>query len=279
MPRTPRILKLPFGMQNGKLVHISEVPQGSKCGCICPCCEAPLLARKGGTRVDHFAPKKGAECAASVETALHLAAKPILEEQREIALPAVQITFDSYRPPIPISPPRIFALDEVHAEKRTGNIVPDILAYSNGVQLLIEVRVTHEIDETKEAKIRSLGISAIEIDLSSFDRNFTRAELTTAVVRQHDNRKWVFNAKASKYQERLLASGLVIKTVNRGGAVHADGCPIAKRECRGKAYANVTDDCLVCDYNLSVGENSNFVICGANHTILNFDDLRKLLDQ
>jgi hypothetical protein len=279
VPRQPKSLKLPFALQNGNLVHISEVPQGAACGCICPCCEAPLLARKGDTNVHHFAHKKGAECAASVETALHLAAKQILEDQREIVLPAVQITFDSYRHPIPIAPERTFALDEVHAEKRSGNIVPDILAYSSGVPLLVEIRVTHKVDEAKESKIRALGISAIEIDLSSFARNFTRAELAEAVVSHLANRRWVFNAKASKYKELLLATGLVIKTVNRGGAVHADGCPIAKREWHGKVYANVTDDCLFCDHNLSVGENFNSVICGANHTIINFDDLRRLVDQ
>ena len=277
MPRIIKTIKLPFGLKDGVLVHISEVLQGAACGCVCPCCKAPLLARKGSIKIHHFAHKKGADCAKSVETALHLASKQILEEQKEIALPAVRIEFDSYREPISIAQENTFTLDEVRAEQRTGEIVPDILAYSRGVPLLIEIRVTYEVDEVKEAKIRRLGISAIEIDLSSFCRNFTREELADAVVRQTANKKWVFNAKAENLKKQLLATGVYIKTVHRNGPVHADGCPIAKRVWNGKPYANVTDDCLYCEYNLSVGPNSNSIICGGIHKITTLDELRNFL--
>lgn len=274
MPRAIKKLKLPFGLKDGSLVHISEVAQGAACGCICPCCKAPLLARKGSIKVHHFAHKKGADCAKAVETALHLASKQILEEHKEIALPAVQIDLETYRDPIPVSPEKTFRFDEVRSEKRTGDIVPDILAYSRGVPLLIEIRVTHEVDKAKAAKIRRLGISAIEIDLSSFCRNFTREELIDAVIRQTANKKWVFNAKSARLKKQLLSTGVYIKTVHRNGPVHADGCPIAKRVWNGKPYANVTDDCLYCEYNLSVGPNSNYVICGGIHKITTLDGLR-----
>lgn len=277
MTRISKILKLPFGLKDGVLVHISEVPQGAACSCVCPCCKAPLLARKGSVKIHHFAHKKGADCAKSVETALHLASKQFLEEHKEIALPAVQIDFDSYRDPLPVSPERTFPLDKVRAEERTGDIVPDILAYSGGVPLLIEIRVTHEVDEAKAAKIRRLGISAIEIDLSSFCRNFTREELADAVIRQTANKKWVFNAKSAKLKKQLLATGQYIKTVHRNGPVHADGCPIVKRVWNGKPYANVTDDCLYCEYNLSVGPNSNSIICGGVHKITTLEGLRDFL--
>ena len=32
---------------DGKLVHISEVEKGKACGCRCPACNEPLIARKG----------------------------------------------------------------------------------------------------------------------------------------------------------------------------------------------------------------------------------------
>lgn len=274
MTRAVKTLKLPFGLKGGILVHISEVPQGAACGCVCPCCKAPLLARKGSIKIHHFAHKKGADCEKSVETALHLASKQILEEHKGINLPAVQIDLETYRDPIPVSPERAFRLDEVRAEKRTGDIVPDILAYSGGVPLLIEIRVTHEVDKAKAAKIRKLGISAIEIDLSSFCRNFTREELAEAVIRQTDNKKWVFNAKSAKYKKQLLATGKFIKTVHRNGPVHADGCPIAKRVWNGKPYANVTDDCLCCEYNLYVSPYSSSIVCGGIHKITTLEQLR-----
>jgi hypothetical protein len=274
MPRTIKKLKLPFGLKDGQLVHISDAQRGLSCGCICPCCKAPLIARKGSVNIHHFAHSKGAECAKAVETALHLASKQILEEHKEITLPAVQIDLETYRDPIPVSPERTFRLDEVRAEKRTGDIVPDILAYSGGVPLLIEIRVTHEVDKTKAAKIRRLGISAIEIDLSSFCRNFTPEELADAVIRQTANKKWVFNAKSEKYKKQLLATGEYKKTVHRKGAVQVDNCPVGKSTFHGKPYANVTDDCLFCEYNLYVSPYSYSIVCGGIHKITTLEELR-----
>lgn len=200
-----------------------------------------------------------------------------MEEHKGITLPAVQIDLETYRDPIPVSPERAFRQDEVRAEKRTGDIVPDILAYSGGVPLLIEIRVTHDVDKAKAAKIRRLGISAIEIDLSSFYRNFTRKELADAVICQTANKKWVFNAKSAKLKEQLLATGQFKKTVDRKGAVHVDNCPIAKRVRNGKPYANVTDDCLWCEYNLYVSPYSNSNLCGGTHKITKLDELRSFL--
>lgn len=277
MPRKVKTLKLPFALKDGALVHVSEVAQGSACGCVCPCCKAPLLARKGSVKIHHFAHKKGADCEKAVETALHLASKQILEEHKEIALPAVKIDLETYRDPIPVAPEKTFHLDEVRVEQRTGDIVPDILAYSSGIPLLIEIRVTHEVDRAKAAKIRNLGISAIEIDLSSFCRNFNREELADAVIRQTDNKKWIFNAKSAKLKKQLLATGQFKKTVHRMGAVQVDNCPIAKRVWHGKPYANVTDDCLWCEYNLYVSPYSNSIVCGGVHKITTLDELRAFL--
>ncbi|WHY77279.1 competence protein CoiA family protein [Neobacillus sp. WH10] len=63
--------KLPYGLKDGKLVHISDVEKGLKCECVCPACNHPLIARKGEKTAHHFAHYNGSECAKSVETALH----------------------------------------------------------------------------------------------------------------------------------------------------------------------------------------------------------------
>lgn len=267
-------IKLPFGIKDEMLVHISEAQQGLACACVCPSCKEPLIARKGTITIHHFAHHKGAECAKAVETALHLASKQILAERREITLPEVQIEFRSYRPPIPVSAERTFPLDEVRAEHRTDDIVPDILTYSGGVPLMIEIRVTHKVNEIKLAKIRKLGISAIEIDLSSICRTFTRDELLDAVINQTANKRWLFNAKVEKFKELLLRTGERKKTVSRGCATHVDHCPIYSRVWKGKPYANVLDDCPYCDFVLEIGTNADEIICGGKHKITTLDELR-----
>ena len=38
---------IPYGInENGKEVHIDEVPKGKECNCICPECHKPLIAKK-----------------------------------------------------------------------------------------------------------------------------------------------------------------------------------------------------------------------------------------
>lgn len=61
----------------GKFVHVDEVPNGKKCGCICPSCKEKLIAKKQGKtdRKHHFAHQSGTECDYAVESMLHLLAK------------------------------------------------------------------------------------------------------------------------------------------------------------------------------------------------------------
>lgn len=49
--------KIPFGLDPsaGELVDVFDVPRGAACGCICPGCELPMIARKGDHNEWHFA--------------------------------------------------------------------------------------------------------------------------------------------------------------------------------------------------------------------------------
>jgi hypothetical protein len=268
-------LKLPFGLKDDILVHVSQVPQGLACGCVCAHCRKPLIARKGPKVVHHFAHYKGAECAKALETALHLEAKRILADRREIRLPAVEIRLDYGPRVIPISPERTFALDDVRLECRTGDIVPDILAHCGTRPLMIEIRVTHPVDETKLSKIRELGVSTIEIDLSSACRDFSPEGLSNAIVEQTTNKHWLFNAKSWKAKRQLLKTGEK-KAIGEGRfELHVAYCPIRAREYKGKPYVNFMDDCIYCDYLLDVGQENIYIICGGEHKIRTFEELRK----
>ena len=51
---TQNPLRLGYGLKEGKLLHISEVPRGLACGCVCPACGDRLVARQGPLREHHF---------------------------------------------------------------------------------------------------------------------------------------------------------------------------------------------------------------------------------
>lgn len=202
--------KLPFGLKDGKLVEISAVGRGLDCGCTCPCCGSRLVARKGERKVAHFSHYQNPECEHGFETALHLAAKSILEHRREIRLPELWHDMGRFGPQKlteALSP----KVSGVIVERRLGGIVPDLLLDFNGQQLLVEIAVTHFVDGEKLEKIRALGISAIEVDLSSFLNDpLDLQELTTILVEKAERKEWVFNAKLGellgKKQEGLEAA-------------------------------------------------------------------------
>lgn len=83
--------KLLFGYKNDELVHISEVARGLECGCMCPSCGHPLIARKGNKKIHHFAHYNRAECKNAVETAMHIAAKNILEKNMRLVIHSVKL--------------------------------------------------------------------------------------------------------------------------------------------------------------------------------------------
>ena len=39
--------ELVYGLKDGKLIYIDEAENGLDCGCVCPSCGKPLIARQG----------------------------------------------------------------------------------------------------------------------------------------------------------------------------------------------------------------------------------------
>jgi hypothetical protein len=202
--------KLPYGIRKEgdteRLVHISEIrpeESGLRCNCICPSCGERLQAKLPRTKKDftpRFAHHSSDSCGYAVETALHLKAKEIIEEAKYIVVPEVIARYDKITRKI--SPSKEIYFNQVVLERRLNDIVPDIIAYKNGKPLIIEVTVTHGIDNIKREKIKKLGISTLEIDLSNIDL-FNHEQLQYEVISGINCKRWIYNAVAEKEKERL----------------------------------------------------------------------------
>ena len=63
---------------SGALVHVDSVANGATCGCTCPSCHQPLVAKNGGgLLVHHFAHKQGG-CQRAAETAVVMLVPPVV---------------------------------------------------------------------------------------------------------------------------------------------------------------------------------------------------------
>jgi hypothetical protein len=185
---------------DGALAHISEVPSGIACGCRCPSCHKPLVARKGAQMAHHFGHHgAGGEhaCQSGPETALHRFAKELLASRLALVLPPLQrhgktqlrYTGGLYR------------FDAAVLERRMGAITPDVIVRRVDRDLMVEFCVTHACPTNKIAKIEQLGIAAIEIDLSKLAHRASRQELEDAILIQA-SRRWLHNPKLAQAPSR-----------------------------------------------------------------------------
>lgn len=172
-------LRVPFGLKNGKMYEPTQVKNGLACGCICPSCKRKLVAKaniadKKYDHSPHFAHDKNKGCVNGRETAIHLAAKQLIEEHGEIFLPVIEAKvelIDARRKVHPrstlIRQEGIFKLQSVELEKSVGDFTPDLIAIDEyGAELLIEIAVTSFIDEHKLEKVKKYGRPLVEINAS-----------------------------------------------------------------------------------------------------------------
>ncbi len=161
------ILAYAFNSEN-KLVHIDSVKNGLECGCICPGCKEKLVAKNDGkVREHHFAHISGNDCGTGYQTIRHIWGKEILFENRTI--------------PIAINGKKGFIkTNQIGMEITLTdlNIIPDVfaraglqfnymgLSFTADVSFIVEIYVTHKVDDEKAAIIKKASIPAIEIDLS-----------------------------------------------------------------------------------------------------------------
>ena len=317
-------LNLPYGLRDGQLVSISKVANGLKCNCTCPGCDARLIARnQGKRRLPHFAHYKSAECRHGFQTALHLAAKDIIARHRCFRLPGAagrfeftsdfwqSFAFDThryrtatnqtiYQESIFEFPACTIPIENVRVEHRTADIIPDIILETVNGPLLVEIAVTHFIDEVKQKKIEQLGIPTIEIDLSNISQVFDLHQLEQQLIFSEENKRWAYNAKlAAKVSEKqayyfALAyfhiekiqlemeqqlwqqkrleelrqafyttqrQIIIQRKVSYGKVKHIEKCPLRVRSYCGVSYANVDIDCRRCVHCLGYEPHNQSIIC------------------
>src|ERR1035437_8537112 len=158
-------MKIPFGLRthDQHMVDPTEVAQGGSCGCICPGCNEPLIARQGMINEWHFAHKAGGDCASGAESAIHRMAKQMIIERAQIWVPERSFhreilgSYDDidriycWKKFISIDvcteglKPLTNCIEEKQVETRRPDVLPDL----GGSPTAIEIAHTHFCDEAK----------------------------------------------------------------------------------------------------------------------------------
>ena len=207
--------RVPFGLKSGKMFEPRQVPLGKDCGCVCPGCDRRLVAKHclKGKVIPHFAHQPGENCQYGRESAIHLAAKQLIEEHHKLYIPKLSVQIYvvddmgyEHNPSKTLISAGLRSFSKVRLEQNISNFRPDlIVTTNNGTELLVEIAVKHFADESKVAKIINHGLPCIEIDASKvalhgFD------ELAKLLFEELSNRVWLHHpsietAKLSLHQQ------------------------------------------------------------------------------
>lgn len=197
---------LPFAEgEDGRMVHVSTVKNGKKCGCICPACRGPLIAyHPRAKKAPYFGHYTNAACdpPRALETMLHKLAKQLIEERKEVRVPPVVASFGETHSEL--SKGGIFRPESVRVEEAVPGMRPDIIATLGRKELFIEVAVRHKVGAEKLALIKERRHSTIEIDLAKWRHETDEAKLAQAIIYDAP-RVWLFNSAASDKEAALLA--------------------------------------------------------------------------
>ena len=212
-------VKINYALKDDKIVSILDIPieeRGLKCNCICPECKGKLSAKLGFKNQHHFAHSANSICdpKKATQTALHILAKEIIEEERTMNFPPYFVEFSDtniyktlepedkfrfksiFKEPYEIIKQQYVKFDAVALEKVLCSIVPDIIGITNNKKCIIEIAVFHFVDEEKKAKLENLNLPVIEIDLKSLIKNpLSIHELKSKIIKDIDCKKWIFNPK------------------------------------------------------------------------------------
>jgi len=167
----------------GRMVHVDRVPRGLQCGCICPNCHEPLLARHGDKNEHGFAhhsDTRGANLNICYMVILYKLAEQIIQTRKRIHAPSYYGIF----PESDID----FVDVKVDCSYERNDKQPDVIATTvDGTQYLIEFTFDYKVQHKQAIDYKSLN--CLEIDLSKQSLETVERFL----LEGNADRKWLNN--------------------------------------------------------------------------------------
>ena len=221
--------QVPFGLRDGRMVSTQDVPSGQACGCVCPGCLAPLIAKKGETNVHHFS-HVGQACGSGAETAIHLMAKQILAQERNIKLPAMVVELSAVDALGDVAVVRTTLVAAQHVyyssvsvEVTLGNQRPDALAMcDDGAEHRVEVFVRHAVDSTKAKELEALDVVCYEICLNNLPSDISVEALRSAVIATPERVRWLSYTGISEARLQLAVELEQVLAAARNAKLEGD---------------------------------------------------------
>lgn len=255
-----------------KLVHIKDAENGGKCDCVCPSCRKPLVAKNAGAKnAPHFAHESNCECATALQTSLHYLAKEIFLEEKVFHFKKFDGRIARYN------------ISEVVLENKIGGIIPDVILNCEGKIFIVEIFVSHPVDEEKKQKIKGMSVSAVEYDLSKVDRNIGKEKLR-GILFDNPKIRWTYDADEKRIADKqkfLFENGdkmPAARSVYPCPLAHQLNLNLYTRRLYTRQQHISKSFCIDCTFFSGKNENGD-CFCGAKFWQSQYFDFAALIDK
>ena len=193
--------------EEGRIVHVDEVPRGKACNCHCPCCQEQLEARHGDKKQHgfaHLSQDRRANLQICYEVTMYKLAEQLIQERKRIWLPSYYNIFPEREVE--------FVKVEVNRDYDREDRQPDIIATTeDGQQYIIELYFGYKAaGHCNEIDYES--VNCIEIDLTGQTLNSIKTFISS---RPNEKWKWVNNQSCfEKIVDRYKQDGKNVEVVD-----------------------------------------------------------------
>ncbi|MCG7988388.1 MAG: competence protein CoiA family protein [Candidatus Thiodiazotropha sp. LLP2] len=223
---------IPFGYNptNDTFVDVEDVPRGANCGCICPACKTPLIARQGEEKEWHFAhasrkvyERTQKECEFSFYLSVRMMARQIIGNELKLTLPEYRDSVSKYIPDLGcplhdsfvITDSKEISLTNVSVETNFEGVAVDIVGYISDFKFAIYF--THPgrgiPQELKSPKDRHCGVIAIALDnlagtlfrQAKNKKQSYQFALIEFLSSDMPSKQWVFHPRYERCHQQALA--------------------------------------------------------------------------
>lgn len=236
-----------FGVhsESGEIMHISKVPSGQKCNCVCAACGQPFEARKGSIRRHHFAHVSNYECMYASEVAIYKALAAELEKTDCLTLPPVMLRFPAWSKDELLQNAKTVRVDSLEFKCEPLAYPPLLTIKAQGSCLRILLDFNHYYDSEDLASLateaKNDGYSLLKYAMPKLDEDqeFTPDRIMT-ILKNYEKAEWVFSRLEQHWKEKYYA--VAIEPEGHGSGYH---CPISIGRYKGK-YSARWVDCAYC---------------------------------
>ncbi len=272
---------IPFGFNSADetFVDVRDVPRGAKCGCICPSCKTPLIAKQGEKKEWHFAhasqkvyQRTQKECEYSFYLSVRMMARQMIGDKLNIRLPeykdvvskVASLSGHSLHEPFWITTSKEICLSDVEVEAIFEGVPVDIVGYINDFRFV--VYFTHPgrdvPQELKSPGDHHSGVIAVALDElrgTIFRRAKEKDQSYLSILTEHlsndlSSKHWVYHPRYQSCRQKALEQLDVKIALSRAKNTRPQyfGIPVSHRLKMDVLPQNITGplvtfECLMCD--------------------------------